>query len=201
MGKILPILLILVGIGAGIGAGLALRPDPEDVAALNPCGEQGTQTADAAEPGAEDASEAEDVAEYEYVKLNSQFVVPVVTNDLVDSLVVMSLSVEVTQGQSETIYAREPKLRDAFLQVLFDHANIGGFKGEFTNANNMDILRTALRETAQGMIGDVAEPPSRVAACFAPSLTRASRTGALPPLGQAPGAAFCSRFIHFFANF
>jgi hypothetical protein len=151
MGKILPILLIIIGIGAGIGAGIALRPDPKEVVALNPCGEDGSHAAEAEAPGGEEDAEEEN----EFVKLNNQFVVPVVTKDLVDSLVVMSLSVEVVQGQSETVYALEPKLRDAFLQVLFDHANIGGFNGEFTNANNMDILRTGLRETAQGIIGDV----------------------------------------------
>lgn len=155
MGKILPILLIIIGIGAGIGAGIALRPDPKEVVALNPCGEDGSHASEAESPGDAEDAEEQDLEGNEFVKLNNQFVVPVVTNDLVGSLVVMSLSVEVVQGQSETVYALEPKLRDAFLQVLFDHANIGGFNGEFTNANNMDILRTGLRETAQGLIGDV----------------------------------------------
>ena len=52
------------------------------------------------------------------------------------------------------IYSKEPKLRDSFLQVLFDHANIGGFDGAFTNANNLAVLRGALREVAQKDMGD-----------------------------------------------
>ena len=57
-------------------------------------------------------------------------------------------------GQKEAVYAKEPKIRDSFLQVLFDHANIGGFDGAFTNANNLDVLRGALREIAQKDVGE-----------------------------------------------
>jgi len=39
--------------------------------------------------------------------------------------------------------------------VFFDHANTGGFKGTFTNANNMNILRKALLETAIDTTGDL----------------------------------------------
>mgnify|MGYP000498233799 CR=1 FL=1 len=39
-------------------------------------------------------------------------------------------------------------------QVLFDHANIGGFKGAFTDANTMAILRRALLETARKTLGN-----------------------------------------------
>ena len=54
------------------------------------------------------------------------------------------------------VYEREPKLRDAFLRVMFDHANAGGFDGAFTNSNQMDVLRRALREVAQKTIGPTA---------------------------------------------
>ena len=37
---------------------------------------------------------------------------------------------------------------------MFDHANVGGFDGEFTNANNLDVLRNALRESAQKDMGE-----------------------------------------------
>ena len=86
--------------------------------------------------------------------MSNQFVVPVVDHDKVTALVVLSLSIEVSLGQKEAVYAKEPKIRDSFLQVLFDHANIGGFDGAFTNANNLDVLRGALREIAQKDVGD-----------------------------------------------
>jgi flagellar protein FliL len=143
--KILPLVLLLVGAGAGVGAGMFLRPAPE----ISP------------DEASEDEvkiekknAEKEPDADNEYVKMNNQFVVPVVKGDKVEALVVLSLSLEVPAGQKDSFYAREPKLRDSFLQVLFDHANIGGFDGAFTNANNLDVLRRALREIARKDMGD-----------------------------------------------
>ncbi|MEL7091370.1 MAG: flagellar basal body-associated FliL family protein [Pseudomonadota bacterium] len=145
--KLLPLILLLVGAGAGVGAGIFLRPPPEP-APMAEEGEKASVEVAKAEP------EDEEPADREYVKMNNQFVVPIVKQDRVNSLVVMSLSIEVPAGQREAVYAKEPKLRDSFLQVLFDHANIGGFDGPFTNANNLSVLRGALREVAQKDMGE-----------------------------------------------
>ncbi len=39
IGKILPLILAVVGVGGGIGAGLALKPEPAEMAMGNPCGD------------------------------------------------------------------------------------------------------------------------------------------------------------------
>lgn len=151
LGKLLPILLALVGLGGGVGAGFLLRPPatPEEHAA---------EASEAAQGGHEDAATQETDAEHnegapEYVKMNNQFVVPVVEEGRVAALVVLSLSLEVDPGSTEALYLREPKLRDAFLQVLFDHANIGGFSGSFTDGTNLIALRTSLKEAAAQVMG------------------------------------------------
>ena len=132
--KLFPLILGLAGLGAGIGAGVFLRSAPQEQAA----------TAD-----------AEPKVPPEYVKLNNQFVIPVVESGQVAALVVVSLSLEVTTGSTETVFAREPKLRDVFLQVLFDHANAGGFRGSFTDGSNLIVLRQALKEVAVQVLGDM----------------------------------------------
>jgi flagellar protein FliL len=154
--KLLPVLLALVGLGGGVGAGLFLRPAPaaEDHAA------EGADPAKAGEHG--DAAEGEAVAEDgepeegapEYVKMNNQFVVPVVEDGRVGAMVVLSVSIEVEAGNTEAVYQREPKLRDVFLQVLFDHANTGGFSGSFTDGANLIFLRTSLKEAAVLVMGN-----------------------------------------------
>ena len=148
MGKILPVLLALIGIGAGVGAGVMLKPEPKLDEMGNPCGEV---------PAKQDAEpeEPEVPADVEYVKLNNQFIVPVVDEARVASMMVISISVEVAQGRREEVFAREPKIRDAFLQVFFDHANLGGFTGTFTASKNLDVLRRALRETSKNHFGDL----------------------------------------------
>lgn len=96
---------------------------------------------------------------FEYVKLSNQFVVPLVENGQVTSMMVLSLSLEVQPGGGDAVYGREPKLRDALLQVLFDHANADGFRGRYTDAEAMLPLRRALREAAMkvlpGTVNDV----------------------------------------------
>lgn len=89
-----------------------------------------------------------------YVKLSNQFIVPVVEEGRVASMVILSLTLEVAQGSTEAVFAIEPKVRDALLQVLFDHANAGGFRGSFTDGANLIVLRRALLEAARKAAGD-----------------------------------------------
>ncbi|MFZ7091084.1 flagellar basal body-associated FliL family protein [Primorskyibacter sp. 2E233] len=154
MRKLLPILLALIGTGAGVGAGLFLMPPAAEEHADGAAVECAPPQDHAAEAHTPAEAEAEPSTR-EYVKLNNQFVIPVVGSDKVTALVVASLSVEVTTGSTETVYAREPKLRDVFLQVMFDHANVGGFKGNFTTGNRMDDLRSSLLEAARPVLGDI----------------------------------------------
>ena len=148
LAKLLPVILLIIGTGGGIGAGIAMAPPPAEPV-ISAEGD-GDHTAPAAK---EEHNDGEAEAEYIYIKMNNQFVVPVVEREELSALVVMSLSLEAAQGMSDRIYAFEPKLRDVFLQVLFDHANMGGFRGAFTRSDIMTPLRTALREAAQRELG------------------------------------------------
>lgn len=154
MRKLIPVLLALFGLGLGGGAGFLLRPPPEEAVVIGPCGEVADHGG-----GVDESHSAEHIdagaLTREYVKLNNQFVVPVVEGRNVSALVILSISLEVTAGNTEAVYLREPKLRDVFLQVLFDHANSGGFEGAFTQSNTMDVLRSSLLEVARKTMGPV----------------------------------------------
>ncbi len=101
-----------------------------------------------------DKSKKDDKADaYEYLKLTKQFVVPVVAADEITALVTMTLSLEAQPGLEDAFYEMEPKLRDGFLQVLFDHANSGGFDGAFTTSDNLAVLRNSLLEVAKKDLG------------------------------------------------
>lgn len=164
MKRLLPVILAIFGLAAGTGAGLFLRPAPPEIAAdhggedaPDAAGEH--DQAEAADHTAEsEAADRPDTTQSsrEYVKLNNQFVVPVVSGTKVAALIVLSLSIEVAAGQKESVYSLEPKLRDSFLQVLFNHANSGGFDGAFTSGEKMRDLRGSLFEAAVAVLGPVA---------------------------------------------
>jgi hypothetical protein len=142
--KLLPVLMALIGVGAGIGGALALRGAPGEVA--NPCGEVPDHAGTPDKPAE---------LHRDYLKLSNQFVVPVVAEGKTKGLVVISLSLEIEPGTTEAIYEREPKLQDAFLRVMFDHANSGGFDGEFTANGNMAPLRSGLLQAARLILGPI----------------------------------------------
>lgn len=142
---LLPGSMLLLGVAAGGGAGLLLKPDQPSTAAT--AGKSIT-----VEPGHHSDPVIYDGKDSEIVKLNNQFVIPVVKRKLVAAMVVLSLSIETAAGHSSDIYEREPKLRDALLQALFDHANMGGFDGEFTEARQMDMLRDTLLSEARHVL-------------------------------------------------
>ena len=148
MKKLIPLILPLMGVCAGIGAGVYLKAGaaPQAVTAE----EHSSAASDHASPD----HKGEPLSPPQYVKLNNQFIVPVIEKDQVSSIVVLSISLEVESTDSEGIFAMEPKLRDSFLQVLFDHSNMGGFQGAFTNAAKMASLRRSLLAVAKQVSGD-----------------------------------------------
>ncbi|WP_424966438.1 MULTISPECIES: flagellar basal body-associated FliL family protein [unclassified Dinoroseobacter] len=148
MAKLLPVILLIIGLAGGGAAGYFLRPPPP------PPPEPDTAEVEEELPKLTTEETYDQNANYEYVKLNNQFVVPVVRDGRVASLVVMSITLEVTNGVRADIYAREPRIRDALLAVLFDHSNSGGFDGVFTESFTLKTLRVALREAARSMIGE-----------------------------------------------
>ena len=145
---LIPILFALAGIGAGVSAGLFLKPS-------EPAANEDADNENADTEGDPDPVTEKTPDETEFARLNNQFIVPVVAGDSVEAMVVLSLTLEVTPGGTETVFENEPRLRDSFLRVLFDHANIGGFDSGFTRTGAMNLLRRALREAAAETLGPV----------------------------------------------
>lgn len=155
MKKILPLVLLLIGAGAGVGAGIFLRPEApiEEEHKADAEGEHSEEKSSEEKHDEHEKTEEGEENDNEYVKLNNQLVIPIVSGERVAALVVLAVSIEVPAGKSEMVLLREPKVRDSFLQVLFDHANIGGFDGNFTDTEVLGRLRNALKEVAQKDLG------------------------------------------------
>lgn len=139
MARILPILLMILGLAGGVGAGFMLRPPPPE-----PVEGEDTPPQTVADPVAS--------ALYEF---EGQFLIPLVEDGRVASLIVVELALKVDEDQRDIVAAKGPLLRDRLLQIMFDHANVGGFDGVFTSNNAMALLRRALREGASQVLDDV----------------------------------------------
>lgn len=163
---LIPVILLAAGTGAGVGTAMFLLPPPaaapEDHAAPPEAhaAAEGSHSAPAAESHEDSGAESHAAtdehgapAELPYVALPGQFIVPVVEDAEVKAMVVVTLGLEVAAGTEEEAQAQEPRLRAAFLQVLFDHANTGGFSGMFTAASNMRSLRHGLLAAAGEVLG------------------------------------------------
>ncbi len=139
MKVLFPLFGLCLGVGVGLGTALAVRA-PE--------------TAGDAVPERETIASEELAQPYELVTLDDQFVVPLVVNDQVSAMVILSLGLEVTPGTTATVFARQAKLRDVFLRALFQHANADGFGTDFTALRHLDRLRKALFDAAYAEIGE-----------------------------------------------
>lgn len=140
---ILPIVFVLVGGGAGAGAGLMLAPKAETAH------EATTDVHEEADPHAVPSDHG-----VEYAKLNNQFIVPVVRDGTTRAVVALNLSAEVVSGGQGDVFAVEPKLRDALFAALLEHARLGGFDEDYTDGDNMQLLRDSLRRTAVSVLPD-----------------------------------------------
>ena len=138
--KLLPVLILVLGVAGGLGAGLWLRPDPPPPEA----------DAEASAPPAPPEAPTQELALYE---LHDQFLVPLLRDERLVSVIVISLALEVAPSALDAVRRAEPRLRDRLLQAMFDHANDGGFHGVFTANNTMTLLRRALLEAAQDVLG------------------------------------------------
>lgn len=178
MKLILPILLAVFGLAGGLAGGFMLKPAPPaeememaedgakaegektaagDMADKENAGDEADKDKKAAKKPKKPKKTADGEAPaVDYVKLDSQFVVPVIKNEEVESLMVISMALEVQPGLEDTVYQREPRLRDSLLQVLFRHSESGAFGGAFTSPDLMNDLRDSLLYAAQEVLGDAA---------------------------------------------
>ncbi|MEO0386899.1 MAG: flagellar basal body-associated FliL family protein [Pseudomonadota bacterium] len=159
MAKLLPILFVVVGLIGGVAAGMLLRPAP----AMAECGDKDDMApmADGGEAMTEDCAEKPmkkkakaPMVPTSFAELEKQFVVPILKDERVVALVVASMALEIDEGTDEAAFSKEPKLRDAFLQVLFTHAHSGGFDGDFTAQTAIEDLKGRLYEAAQDIVGE-----------------------------------------------
>lgn len=143
-----PLVMVLAGLSAGAGAGWYMRPPPPDEASPETAAQASTA------PLAVRPEDDRQGGNGETLRLTNQFMVPLVREDRVHAVVVIGLALELSQGHDISLVRQEARLRAAFLQALFDHANMGGFEGVFTSGEVLLGLRGQLRAIAREQLGE-----------------------------------------------
>lgn len=87
-----------------------------------------------------------------YMKFKRQFVVPVMGNGKINSLVILNLNLELNSSAPTSLYTLEPKLRDAFMRELLSLSHEGVFSNDLTSPETYEKLRTTLLLASQDVI-------------------------------------------------
>lgn len=146
--KLLPLFALILGLAGGGAAAIVLAPAGEDTNATTDTAADG----DSAAVG-ESTGDAEP-GNTEIVKLPNQFVVPVILDNRVRAMVILTVALEVETGVGDQVRRLEPKLRDTFLAELFTLAAMGGFEDELISRQTLELVKTALTERSKEVLSE-----------------------------------------------
>lgn len=79
-----------------------------------------------------------------YYKFSREFVVPLMNNGRVKSLVIININLEADASISDDLFAMEPKLRDNIMATLIALSNDGVTLEEITDVNSYETIRTMI---------------------------------------------------------
>lgn len=147
--KIMPLLALILGLAGGGAAAIFLASPPDD----QPMSQNEATTPDAQSETSSDDLQDGASDSFEIVKLPSQFVVPVIMDNRVRAMVILTVALEVEVGQGDRVRALEPKLRDEFLAELFSLAALDGFKDEMISRKTLELVKRALSVRSSEVLG------------------------------------------------
>lgn len=77
-----------------------------------------------------------------YYKFTREFVVPMIDNGRVESLVILNINLEVDAAQSQALFSMEPAIRDNIMTTLVGLSNDGRTFESITDIENYETIRT-----------------------------------------------------------
>lgn len=79
-----------------------------------------------------------------YYKFSREFIVPVLNDGKVESLVILNINIEADSSISQQLFSLEPKLRDTIMTTLIKISGDGSTLQNLTNAENYETIRSML---------------------------------------------------------
>jgi flagellar basal body-associated protein FliL len=87
-----------------------------------------------------------------YYKFSREFVVPIIRDSRVTSLVIMNLNLEADASISQKLFEMEPKLRDNIMTTLITLSNDGTTLESMTSVENYESIRSMIMMNLQSVM-------------------------------------------------
>ena len=84
------------------------------------------------------------IGDVTYYKFTREFVVPMIENDRVQSLVILNLNLEVDSAISQKLFSKEPVLRDNIMTTLIQLSSGGRTLYSITDVHNYETVRSEI---------------------------------------------------------
>ncbi|MEQ9505268.1 MAG: flagellar basal body-associated FliL family protein [Hyphomonas sp.] len=87
-----------------------------------------------------------------YYKFSREFVVPIIRESRVQSLIILNLNIEADAELSQKLFEMEPKIRDNIMTTLVTLSNDGSTFESMTNVENYESLRSMVLMNLQTIV-------------------------------------------------
>lgn len=148
MKKLIPVVLVISALLAGAGGGYFLR-------ASAPAAASDESAAGPAETAKAARGEEKNAAVY--MKFSRQFVAPIVVSGRPSAMMILDVNIEIAPSLADTIYAEEPRLRDAVLKVLLRQGSTGALANIFADPGVLEDTRAEILAETRAIVGDGAK--------------------------------------------
>lgn len=156
MKLIITSIVAAIFIGLGSFAGVMLKPANEKPA---PAADAGEGDEKKAEPAKEKKPAKKDdgyggSGDVAFFKFSREFVVPIMREGQVKSLVILHITLESDTSVSDKLFTEEPKVRDNIMTTLIGLSNDGRTLEEPTDVNNYETIRAMVLMNLQDAVSD-----------------------------------------------
>ena len=88
-----------------------------------------------------------------YYKFSREFVIPLMREEQVESLIIMNLNLEVDSSFSGSLFSMEPKLRDNIMTTLIALSNDGRTLDNFSQVESYETIRSLVLQNLNSELG------------------------------------------------
>lgn len=144
--------------GASEPAAHAEKPAKDDHAAKKDDGHGAKKDDHAKKPekkdshGSDSHGDSSASADVYYFKFTREFVVPIIRNGRVHSLVILNLNLETDGSVASDLQGMEPKLRDNIMTSLITLSNDGTTFESVTSVENYELIRSTVLKNLQSVL-------------------------------------------------